>query len=278
MPELPEVETVRRGIDLAIPGKALSEIILRRDDLRWPIPKRACRDLRRRTCVSTSRRSKYLCLHFDGPRLPIAMIHLGMSGQLWIERASSPDLDEWRSHEHWRMDFGKLVLRYVDPRRFGMLDVVAGSRFDHHKLIRNLGPEPLEPGFDGDYLFAAGRGRKIATKSFLMDAKNVVGIGNIYASEACHLAGVRPRRAVRRLTRRECHDLATAAREILERAIRAGGTTIRDYVSVDENTGYFQRELMVYDRLDEPCRRCGTSIKRTFDAGRSTYYCPTCQR
>ena len=278
MPELPEVETVRRGIDRVIPGATLREITLRRKDLRWPIPVRAVRNLKTRTVESTSRRSKYLCLHFDGPRQPIAMIHLGMSGRLWIDPSDCGDLSEWRDHEHWRMDFGDLVLRYVDPRRFGMLDVVSGADFANHKLIKDLGPEPLGSTFDGDYLFDASRGRRVATKTFLMDAKNVVGIGNIYASETCHLAGVRPRRAVRRLTNRECHNLADAARSILSRAIKAGGTTIRDYIGVDENTGYFQRELMVYDRLGEPCRTCGTPIKRTIDTGRATFYCRSCQR
>ncbi len=278
MPELPEVETVRRGIDRVIPGATLQSVTLKRKDLRWPIPVRAVRDLQTRTLQTTSRRSKYLCLHFDGARQPIAMIHLGMSGRLWIDPSDCADLSEWRDHEHWRMDFGDLVLRYVDPRRFGMLDVVAGAAFDNHKLIKDLGPEPLGTAFDGDYLFTTSRGRKVATKTFLMDAKNVVGIGNIYASEACYLAKVRPGRAARRLTRRECCELADAAREILRRAIDAGGTTIRDYIGVDENTGYFQRELMVYDRQGEPCRTCGTEIKRTIDTGRSTYYCRTCQR
>jgi formamidopyrimidine-DNA glycosylase len=278
MPELPEVETVRRGIDRVIPGATLQTVTLKRKDLRWPIPVRAVRDLQTRTLQTTSRRSKYLCLHFDGARQPIAMIHLGMSGRLWIDPSDSADLSEWRDHEHWRMDFGHLVLRYVDPRRFGMLDVVAGAAFDNHKLIKNLGPEPLGAAFDGEYLFTTSRRRKVATKTFLMDAKNVVGIGNIYASEACYLAKVRPGRAAQRLTRRECFELVDAAREILRRAIDAGGTTIRDYIGVDENTGYFQRELMVYDRQGEPCRTCGTEIKRTIDTGRSTYYCRTCQR
>ena len=278
MPELPEVETVRRGIDRVIPGATLQTVTLKRKDLRWPIPVRAVRDLQTRTLQTTSRRSKYLCLHFDGARQPIAMIHLGMSGRLWIDPSDCADLSEWRDHEHWRMDFGDLVLRYVDPRRFGMLDVVAGAAFDNHKLIKNLGPEPLGAAFDGEYLFTTSRRRKVATKTFLMDAKNVVGIGNIYASETCYLAKVRPGRAAQRLTRRECFELVDAAREILQRAIDAGGTTIRDYIGVDENTGYFQRELMVYDRQGEPCRTCGTEIKRTIDTGRSTYYCRTCQR
>jgi formamidopyrimidine-DNA glycosylase len=277
MPELPEVETVRRGIERVLPGRTLRKVTIERDDLRWPIPVRACRGLQRRTCTLTSRRSKYLGLHFDGPGAPVALIHLGMSGRLWLEPADSPGLARWRDHEHWRMDFGDTVLRYVDARRFGMLDVVASAELATHKLIRDLGPEPLGPAFHGAYLFDRSRRRRVATKAFLMDARNVVGVGNIYASEACFCAGVRPRRRVLRLTRAECAALAHATRSVLLRAIAAGGTTIRDYVGVDEDKGYFQRELMVYGRWGEPCRQCGSPIKRTIDGGRSTYYCPTCQ-
>jgi len=279
MPELPEVETVRRGIDRYLIGKRLREVSLRREDRRWPIPE-AVHGLVGRRCVRTSRRSKYLFLHFDGTGAPAALIHLGMSGRLWVDvrengRADPPP---YRLHEHWRMDFGTHLVRYVDARRFGVLDVLDAAEFAGHRLLRDLGPEPLESGFDGEFLFRKSRKRKVATKTFLMNAKNVVGIGNIYASEACFLAGVRPRRAVHRLTRAECHRLADAARAILERALAAGGTTIRDYISVDEDTGYFQRELMVYERAGKPCRECGNSIKRTVDTGRSTYYCPKCQR
>ncbi len=277
MPELPEVETVRLGIDRYLPGRLLRKVTLRREDLRWPIPIAAVHDLEQRTCVGPARRSKYLQIRFDGPRSPIAMIHLGMSGRLWIDRSESR-APTWRDHEHWRMDFGDYWLRYVDARRFGMLDVVDDAEFATHKLIRNLGPEPLEEGFDGEYLFRRSRGRKVATKVFLMDAKNVVGIGNIYASEAGFLAGVRPRRAARRLTRAECHEVADATRAILGKAIAAGGTTIRDYIGVEEDTGYFQRELMVYDRKGKPCKLCRTSIKRIVNVGRATYYCPTCQK
>jgi formamidopyrimidine-DNA glycosylase len=275
MPELPEVETVRRGMQRLLPGHRLRKVTLRRKDLRWPIPLQACRSLEARRCTETFRRSKYIGMQFDGPGHPVALIHLGMSGRLWIDRFTTAP--EWRDHEHWRMDFGELLLRYVDPRRFGMLDVVGANELQGHKLIRNLGPEPLSADFDGEFLFQRSRKRSVATKTFLMDAKNVVGIGNIYASEACYRAGVRPRTAVGRLTRCQCADLVGAAKSILELALAAGGTTIRDYVGVAEDTGYFQRELMVYDRAGEPCRRCGARIKRTVDGGRSTYYCPGCQ-
>ena len=167
MPELPEVETVRRGLDRYLPGRSLRTFEFTRRDLRWPIPIPRCKRLAGRACTGTSRRSKYLCLHFDGKDEPIAMIHLGMSGRLWVE-AEAPT--EWRSHEHWRMDFGDRILRFVDPRRFGMLDVTTAAQFDGHKLIRGLGPEPLGLSFDGEYLFARTRRRKVATKTFLMDA------------------------------------------------------------------------------------------------------------
>ena len=276
MPELPEVETVRRGIQRLLPGQRLRRVILKRENLRWPIPTDACHGLESRRCTDTFRRSKYLGLQFDGPCKPVALIHLGMSGRLWVDRFTEDPA--WRDHEHWRMDFGEYLLRYVDARRFGMLDVVSGDDLQDHRLLRDLGPEPLSSEFDGEYLFRRSRRRKVATKTFLMDAKNVVGIGNIYASETCFRVGVRPGKAVQRLTRSQCADLADAAKSILELALEAGGTTIRDYVGVEENAGYFQRELMVYDRVGQPCRICGSKIKRTTDTGRSTYYCPQCQQ
>ena len=253
----------------------MRRVLLKREDLRWPIPTDACRALESRTCTDTFRRSKYLGLQFDGPGRPVALIHLGMSGRLWVDQFTEDPA--WRDHEHWRMDFGGYLLRYVDARRFGMLDVVGAEDLHDHRLLRELGPEPLSEEFDGEYLFHRSRRRKVSTKAFLMDAKNVVGIGNIYASESCYRAGVRPGKAVHRLTRVQCTALAAAAKDILELALRAGGTTIRDYVGVEENTGYFQRELMVYDRAGEPCRTCGTEIKRTVHTGRSTFYCPSCQ-
>ncbi|MCA8954786.1 MAG: bifunctional DNA-formamidopyrimidine glycosylase/DNA-(apurinic or apyrimidinic site) lyase, partial [Planctomycetes bacterium] len=275
-PELPEVETVRRGLDRSLLRRRLQEVELARHDLRWPIPVAACHDLRGRRCVAISRRSKYLLLHFDGATAPVALIHLGMSGRLWVERRR--DLDAWRTHEHWRMHFGPLVLRYADPRRFGVLDVVTGNELGTHRLLCALGPEPLGEEFDAAYLFRRTRQRRVATKLFLMDAKNVVGIGNIYASEICHAAGVRPRRGAHRLSRDDCARLAIAVRTVLSRALAAGGTTIRDYIGADEDTGYFQHELRVYDRAGLPCVACGAAIRQTVDGGRSTYYCPTCQR
>ena len=282
MPELPEVETVRRGAARYLCGRRLDEVELRRPDLRWPIPVAGVRALRGRRCSAVARRSKYLLLHFDGPGEPVALVHLGMSGRLFVDASDGDAVAEvapppWQRHEHWRMRFGDRLLRYVDARRFGMLYVTAGRELDQHWLLSPLGPEPLESGFTCDYLRQRTRGRRVATKSFLMDQKNVVGVGNIYASEACFGAGIRPGKAARRLTGRECERLVGAVREVLSEAIEAGGTTVKDYVGVDQRAGYFQRELRVYGRFGEPCTVCGASIKRTVVAQRSTYYCPFCQ-
>ena len=254
MPELPEVETVRRGVE-------------------------AVHDLAGRTCLRIDRRSKYLLLRFSGDGMPSAIVHLGMTGRFLVDpigaRAARP---EWRLHEHWRMDFGDQLVRFIDPRRFGMLDVARAETFATHKLLRGLGQEPLEEAFDGAFLFACKRGKKASVKSMLMDGRVLVGVGNIYASEACHRAHVRPRRAAGTLTLAECEALACAIRTVLASAIEAGGTSFRDYVGVGEEQGYFAQQLDVYEREGEPCRRCRSAIRRTTDAGRSTYWCAGCQR
>lgn len=279
MPELPEVETVRAGAARQLCGRRVAAVELRRRDLRWPMPRAALADLVDRRCTAVTRRSKYLLLHFDGPREPIAIVHLGMSGRLFIDaldaRAARPD---YRKHEHWRLDCGDRLVRFVDPRRFGALDVVDRDALPRHRLLAGLGQEPLEPGFDGAFLHRVSRGRRVATKQLLMNARVLVGVGNIYASEACWRAGVRPRRAAGSLTRRECVALAAAVRDVLTAAIAAGGTSFRDYVGVAEDAGFFARELSVYEREGAPCRRCGGTVRRTVEHGRSTYWCPGCQR
>ncbi len=279
VPELPEVETVRSGAEALLRGHRLVAVLLRRPDLRWPIPVDAVQALVGRRCTSIARRSKYLLLHFDGAGRPVALVHLGMTGRMLVEvttpRAARP---EYRPHEHWRMDFGDRIVRFVDPRRFGALDVADGAALASHPRLADLGREPLEPGFDGAFLFAATRRKKTAVKALLMDAGVLVGVGNIYASEACWRARVRPRRAAGSLSRAECDALATAVRTVLEAAIAAGGTSFRDYVGVAEDAGFFARELSVYERSGEACRRCGGIVRRTTDGGRSTYWCAGCQR
>lgn len=279
MPELPEVETVRGGAEPLLVGHRLRSVELRRPDLRWPIPVAAVQALAGRRCTAVARRSKYLLLHFDGEGHPVAIVHLGMSGRFVVdlvgERAARPDFGK---HEHWRMDFGTRLVRLTDPRRFGALDVARATDLAEHPLLRDLGIEPLQPGFDGAFLHDRSRGRRSSVKTFLMDAAIVVGIGNIYASETCWRAGVRPRRAAGSLTRAECDRLAASARGVLQDAIAAGGTSFRDYVGVHEDAGFFARELAVYERAGAACRRCGSMVRRTVEHGRSTYWCAGCQR
>ena len=278
MPELPEVETVRRGAEPHLTGRHLRKIVLRRDDLRWVMPKKALMALAGRQCTSVSRRSKYLLVQFDGALSPIALIHLGMTGRLIIDPikplAKRP---EYRKHEHWRMDFGDRLVRFIDPRRFGALDVAYQESLNEHPRIKDLGQEPLEPEFDGSFLHRITRGRKVAIKQLLMNGNLLVGVGNIYASESCWHAKIRPRRAAKSLSKAECAALAKAVREVLSAAIEAGGTSFRDYVGVAEDAGYFARELRVYERSDQPCPRCKVIIKRATQQGRSTYWCPGCQ-
>ncbi len=279
MPELPEVETVRAGSEPHLCGRRLSALELRRDDLRWPLPKQALHDLVGRRCTAVGRRSKYLLLHFDGRGAPIALVHLGMTGRFLVEpRPRGSAAPPYRKHEHWRMDFGDRLVRFIDPRRFGALDVVAADAMTVHPRLAKLGQEPLEPGFDGAFLHRSSRRRTASAKALLMDSSVLVGVGNIYASEACWRARVRPRRAARSLTRAECDALARAVRDVLTAAIAAGGTSFRDYVGVAEEAGFFARELAVYEREGEPCRRCGAPVRRSTDGGRSTYWCAGCQR
>lgn len=279
MPELPEVETVRAGAEPLLRGRRLLGVELRRKDLRWPMPKAALEGLVGRVCTGIARRSKYLLVEFDGAGEPCALVHLGMSGRLLVEPCALRDeRPEYRLHEHWRMDFGDRLVRYIDPRRFGALDVVPGDERTTHMLLAKLGPEPLEPGFDGAFLHRVSRGRAVSVKTWLMDAHVLVGVGNIYASEACWRAAVRPRRRAGSLTRAECDALARAVQEVLRAAIAAGGTSFRDYVGVTEDAGFFARELAVYEREGEACRRCAGGVRRTTDGGRSTYWCAGCQR
>jgi formamidopyrimidine-DNA glycosylase len=270
---------VRRGAEPLLIGRRLHGVALRRGDLRWPIPVAAVQALTGRNCTEVGRRSKYLLLHFDGEHRPIALVHLGMTGRLLVEPTErSSERPPYREHEHWRMDFGDRLVRFIDPRRFGSLDVLHASDVHTHPRLARLGQEPLQPGFGGGFLFEASRRRTCATKALVMDGNVLVGVGNIYASEACWRARVRPRRAARSLTRRECDALASAIEDVLRAAIAAGGTSFRDYVGVAEDAGYFARDLAVYERDGQPCLRCGCTVRRTTDAGRSTYWCAGCQK
>lgn len=270
MPELPEVETTRRGIAPHVEGRRVTRAVLRRPDLRWPIPAEIKRCFVGARVTHTERRAKYLLLH-SAPGA--AIIHLGMSGSLRVLDADVPV----RAHDHVDLvlDDGRL-LRFNDPRRFGcLLWQPAGST---HALLQQLGPEPLGDDFDGDYLFARSRGRSAPVKAFLMDQDVVVGVGNIYVAEALFAAGVRPGRAAGKVTRREYALLADAIRRILAHAIERGGTTLRDFLRPDGEPGYFEQELFVYGREGEACKRCTTPISARRDAQRSSFFCRFCQR
>lgn len=271
VPELPEVETTRRGVRDALVGRTVAAFDLHEPRLRWPVEPALRRELVGRRVRDVRRRAKYLLLDLDGGSL---IAHLGMSGSLRVMPADSPRLP----HDHYDLvlDSGQ-CLRFNDPRRFGSLHWCTGNPAAHPLLAR-LGPEPLEPAFTAAHLGRLARRRRAGVKLFLMDQHVVVGVGNIYASEVLFRAGVRPRRAAGRVTAAEWARIVAAVREVLGQAIRQGGTTLRDYVNADGAPGYFRQELFVYERAGEPCRRCATPIRHCVQGQRSTYYCPGCQR
>ncbi len=239
--------------------------------LRWPIEARLEDKVQGRIVRGVERRAKYLLIELDSGTL---IVHLGMSGSLRILSAEVPP----RPHDHWDLvlDSGK-TMRFHDPRRFGSLHWTAGDALEH-PLLAKLGPEPLSPGFDAEYLYRATRKRSIAIKQLLMNSHVVVGVGNIYANEALFRAGISPRRAARRLTRTEAEALVRAVRSVLGEAIEIGGTTLRDYVNAEGTPGYFAQKLFVYERAKQPCRVCKSPIKQRVQGQRSTYWCPACQQ
>jgi formamidopyrimidine-DNA glycosylase len=270
MPELPEVETTRRGLAPHLDGRRIVAVTLRRPDLRWPIPAEVPRLLPGQPITGLRRRAKYLLLD-TAPGS--ALLHLGMSGSLRVLPADTPVT----THDHvdLALDSGR-VLRFNDPRRFGcLLWQPAGTT---HALLQGLGPEPLSDAFDGDYLHALSRGRTASVKTFLMDQAVVVGVGNIYAAESLFRAGIAPGRAAGRVSRAHYEALAAAVKAILAHAIRRGGTTLRDFISPDGTPGYFEQELFVYGREGEPCKVCGQPLRGRRLGNRATAWCRTCQR
>ena len=270
MPELPEVETSRRGIAPWVEEQDVSDVIVRDRRLRWPVPEGIDNCLPGQRIRAVRRRGKYLLFETGAGT---AMLHLGMSGSVRIIDADEPA----GKHDHVDIRFGSgKALRFRDPRRFGSL-LWAEEPFEH-ALLRNLGPEPLSNEFYGDYLWQASRGRKVSIKPFIMNASIVVGVGNIYASEALFEAGIHPRRRAGRVARHRLDMLVTTIKSVLERAIDAGGTTLRDFHGGDGEPGYFSRQLDVYDRYGLPCRACETPISAIVLGQRSTFYCKSCQR
>jgi len=271
MPELPEVETTRRGISPHVEGRRISAIKVRQPALRWPVPTQIIDVLPGQRILTVKRRGKYLLLQTDRGHL---IIHLGMSGSLRMVAGNAP----FGRHDHVdiRFDNGQM-LRYTDPRRFGAVLWTTQCPMQH-PLLSHLGPEPLSPEFGGDYLHLRARGRRSAIKTFIMDSEVVPGVGNIYANEALFLAGIDPRRAAGRIAASRHHRLVSCIREVLESAIRQGGTTLRDFVGGDGKPGYFRQSLKVYGRGSQPCVNCGTALRELRLSQRSTVYCPQCQR
>ncbi len=271
MPELPEVETTRRALERRVRDLPLVDVVQHRADLRFPLPARLPERLAGRRITAFRRRAKYLLADLDDAATLI--LHLGMSGRLVFD---GPPLG---AHEHLTFGFADgTLLRLHDPRRFGMVELLATAELDAHPWFRHLGLEPLAPAFDGERLGAALAGKTTALKVALMDQRVVVGIGNIYASEALHRARLSPRRRAGWLKPAQCARLAAAVRAVLGEAIEAGGSSLRDYVQASGELGNFQRNFRVYDRADEACA-CGRArIRRIVQVGRATFYCPGCQR
>ncbi len=269
MPELPEVETTLRGIRPHLQGRTLKAVTVRESRLRWPVSE-ALYALQDSPVVALRRRAKYLLIELEAGQV---LIHLGMSGTLRVVEADLP----LRKHDHvdLLLDSGK-VLRFNDPRRFGAVLFQPGAQ--PHPLLTTLGPEPLSDAFHGEALFARSRGRKVAVKSFIMDNATVVGVGNIYAQESLFLAGIHPSRAAGRISRERYDRLAEAIKQVLARAIEAGGTTLKDFTRADGQPGYFAQSLSVYGRAGQPCLQCGSVLKADRHGQHSTSYCPHCQR
>ena len=275
MPELPEVETTRRGLAPHVEGRRIQAVTLRRPDLRWPIPPEVARELPGQRIDAVRRRAKYLLMDTAAGS---AVLHLGMSGSLRVLPATTPV----GAHDHVdialdgeRGRSGR-VLRFTDPRRFGCLLWQPVGQV--HPLLQGLGPEPLSDAFDGDYLFALSRGRRAPVKTFLMDQAVVVGVGNIYAAESLFRAGISPLRAAGKVSRERYAALATAVKDILAYAITRGGTTLRDFLNPDGAPGYFEQELSAYGRGGEACPRCGRAMKQATIGQRTTVWCGYCQR
>jgi formamidopyrimidine-DNA glycosylase len=270
MPELPEVETTARGIAPHVTGLAIARLVVHEPRLRWRVDPKLSAWAQGQRVLAVQRRAKYLLLQLERGHL---LVHLGMSGSLRV----LPTNTARETHDHFDVEMESgWMLRFNDPRRFGSLMHLTGDPAEH-PLLNKLAPEPLDEAFDAGYLYAVTRRRKVAIKLAIMNSQLVVGVGNIYASESLFRAGIRPGRAARSLTQAECAALVKAIKAVLGDAIRAGGTTLRDYVGASGEPGYFRQKLYVYERDGEPCRRCNKPIRHRVQGQRSTYFCAGCQ-
>lgn len=276
MPELPEVETTCRGIAPHIEGKAIAKLVVRQPQLRWPIPDDLAKLVKGQTILAVRRRAKYILLDIGKSKIKgTIIIHLGMSGSLRVVKGHAP---EPQKHEHFDLVFSNdLLLRFTDPRRFGAClwqDVDSND----NKWLDHLGPEPLSDEFNGEYLFNKSRKRTSAVKTFIMDQKIVVGVGNIYASESLFLSGISPTKAAGKISKAKYEVFAEQIKQVLTKAIAQGGTTLKDFVGSDGKPGYFAQQLHVYGRKDAPCSQCEAPIKQITQGQRSTFYCTNCQK
>ncbi|NIP18499.1 MAG: bifunctional DNA-formamidopyrimidine glycosylase/DNA-(apurinic or apyrimidinic site) lyase [Xanthomonadales bacterium] len=269
MPELPEVETTRRGIEPHLLNHRISRIVVRDPRLRWPVPD-AVQGACGQVVSAVRRRAKYLLLETEPG---VLLVHLGMTGSFRVLLEPK----EPGKHDHFDIVTDRAVLRFNDPRRFGTF-TWCDHPWQSHPLLASLGPEPLSGGFDGDHLYRTSRNRRVAVKNFIMDGRVVVGVGNIYASEALFMAGIHPLRKAGRVSRERYAGLAEAIRDVLSRAIELGGTTLRDFSGTGGTPGYFMQELLVYGRAGQGCFQCGSSVRQKVIGQRSSFYCLSCQR
>jgi formamidopyrimidine-DNA glycosylase len=271
MPELPEVETTRRGLEPHLVGKRITGVVVRDPRLRWSVAADFAERLVGQRIGQLRRRAKYLLIDLDRGTV---ILHLGMSGSLRVVAAAEPA----GKHDHLDVEVsGAQALRLTDPRRFGSVHYVAED-LEGHPLLSALGPEPLSETFDADVLYAATRGRKASIKEIIMNAHVVVGVGNIYASEALFRAGIDPRMRAGKLSRPRCEALVDAIKHTLRDALRAGGSSLRDWQHADGSLGYFQQQYFAYGRAGEACRRCGGTIRTIRQGQRATYFCAGCQK
>ena len=279
MPELPEVETVRRGLIPRLVGHRIVRLIQRRRDLRVPLPAKFAQKVEGRTVQAIDRRAKYLLIRLDDGQTLIA--HLGMSGRMTLFDAASAAEHPFQRHDHVVMETDEgWQVRFNDARRFGLMLLASSDTVQRHKLFKGLGPEPLDETFDGAALAARLKGRRTPIKAALLDQKTLVGIGNIYACEALFLSGISPRRSAHTVQGERADRLIAALKAVLLRSIDDGGSTLRDHVQPGGELGYFQTRFKVYDRAGAPCptAQCGHLVKRLVQSGRSTFYCARCQR
>lgn len=270
MPELPEVETTRRGIEPHIQDQIISKIIIRDKRLRWPVPDSLKLEAVDQKVLSVKRRGKYILIETNSGTI---ILHLGMSGNLRILPADEAP----KKHDHIDLILGNgKCLRFHDPRRFGACLWATDNPLDH-KLLKNLGPEPWDDAFDADYLYKRSRNRKIVIKNFIMDSKIVVGVGNIYASEALFQSGIRPDIPAGKISKKRFEILIKSIQDILEKSIEQGGTTLKDFLGSSGQPGYFKQELLVYDRAGEDCTQCRDPIIKKVIGQRSSFYCSNCQ-